>query len=130
MNDDQDEPQSLFSDSDQLKLLQLLTRRAMSERRKREAGSASDAALSGQIAPLAVESVPERWRLLPDDVHLHGWQRDALPIWLENGRGTIKVATGGGNTMFALAAANALQNDGAPDRRRVVVVLPYPLLVQ
>lgn len=120
-----------FTDVDRLSLLQLMTRRAMSERRAslREAedqGSGSPTPSKGH--PEA--ALPARWRLVPEDVALYDWQRECLPLWLARGRGTVKVATGGGKTMFALAAAQALQNEREPDLRLVVVVPTIPLMFQ
>jgi superfamily II DNA or RNA helicase len=40
------------------------------------------------------------------------------------------VATGGGKTLFAVAAAQQLQNEGEPDLRLVVVVPTIPLMFQ
>lgn len=50
-------------------------------------------------------------------------------MWLNQLRGTIKVATGGGKTVFALAAAQALQHR-EPDLRVVIVVPTIPLMLQ
>lgn len=121
-----------FTDEDRLRLLQLMTRRVMVERKSR----ASDREDNGinpdrrvKAAPLAVAD-SEFWRLLPDGVALHDWQRECLPLWLSDGRGTIKVATGGGKTLFALAAAQRLQNEREPDLRLVVVVPTITLMLQ
>ena len=75
-------------------------------------------------------SIPACWRLVPEEVTLHNWQRECLPCWLDRGRGTVKVATGGGKTLFALAAAQELQNEREPDLRLVVVVPTIPLMFQ
>jgi len=79
---------------------------------------------------VAQRTPPEIWRILPAGVALYEWQKECLPLWLSKGRGTIKVATGGGKTMFALAAAEKLQNECEPDLRLVVVVPTIPLMFQ
>lgn len=132
MNSDQQQEGSIFGADDRLLLLQLQTRRAMAERRARKA--AADARGAGTEDSERSEhpdaAVPERWRLVPRDVSLYDWQQECLPLWLGEGRGTVKVATGGGKTLFALAAAQALQNDREPDLRLVVVVPTIPLMFQ
>lgn len=123
---------SCFSDEDRLRLLQLLTRQAMDERRRRETSrDADDPEIeSADPAKRATAEIPARWRLLPENATLYDWQRECLPLWMEHGRGTIKVATGGGKTLFALAAAQQLQNERVPDLRLVVVVPTIPLMFQ
>src|SRR5690606_21385584 len=93
----------IFSDADQLALLQLTTRKVMATRRAK--GKAVDAGddEAGTDAEPPLATVPEVWRLLPEGLELFDWQRECLPIWLKGGRGTVKVATGGGKTLFALA---------------------------
>ena len=121
-----------FTKDDHLRLLQLMTRRAMAERRGKtcEGGDGETAARGerGKVAPEAV--LPRSWRLVPDGTSLYQWQVECLRLWLANRRGTIKVATGGGKTLFALAAAEQLQNDREPDLRLVVVVPTIPLMFQ
>nr|WP_225937321.1 DEAD/DEAH box helicase [Myxococcus sp. RHSTA-1-4] len=111
-------------------MLQLHARRAIAERIASEQSSepADDAESTEeeQTAPV----VPAVWRLVPTDVSLHDWQAECLPKWLERGRGTIKVATGGGKTLFAMAAAQELHNRQQPDLRVAIVVPTIPLMLQ
>ena len=121
-----------FTDEDRLRLLQLMTRRVMVERQSRASDREDndiDPDRQANAAPLGVAD-SAFWRLLPDGVSLYDWQRECLPAWLSDGRGTIKVATGGGKTLFALAAAQSLQNEREPDLRLVVVVPTIPLMLQ
>jgi superfamily II DNA or RNA helicase len=121
-----------FTDKDQLLLLQLTTRRAMAERQRRAASKKSEALQADNTRePIPAQvSSPLRWRLLAEGTSLYDWQRDALPLWLSEGRGTVKVATGGGKTLFALAVAERLQNERESDLRLVVVVPTIPLMFQ
>lgn len=121
----------VFSNDDQLRLLQLMTRKVMKERLRpalEEEGEQDE----GEQARVASEEVviPQKWRLVSDEISLYDWQRDCLPRWLAQGRGTVKVATGGGKTLFALAAAQKLQNEQMPDLRLAIVVPTIPLLFQ
>lgn len=121
-----------FTGEDRLRLLQLMTRRAMAERLSRAAerdGGDVDTDRGGEARPAALD-IAARWRLIPEGVSLYDWQRECLQLWLSRGRGTIKVATGGGKTLFALAAAQHLQNEREPNLRLVVVVPTIPLLFQ
>lgn len=122
-----------FSDHDRLLLQQLLTRQSLAERRASQSpnddSDEGDAALS-ELSPTVHIEVPQQWRLLSDKVVLHDWQRDCLAKWLTLDNGTVKVATGGGKTIFALAVAQALQNEREPDLRLVIVVPTIPLMHQ
>ena len=64
----------------------------------------------------------------PDNLVLRDYQRQAVVNWLENkGRGTLKMATGSGKTIIALAIATELyQKIGL---RVLIVVCPYRHLV-
>ena len=137
-------PDAIFAAKDRLQLLQLLARRQMAERLAKKAVAPSDPPdltsdddeegddeESPSSAALPIE-IPASWKLIPEEISLHAWQKKCLPIWLEEqgGRGTVKVATGGGKTLFALAAMEALQNQKEPDLRVVIVVPTIPLMVQ
>ena len=69
-----------FTDIDRLHLLQLLTRRAMAERRSRVEdgeGIGIDIDDHAETEPAAIDEA-SRWRLLPDGVPLYDWQGGAL----------------------------------------------------
>lgn len=105
----------------------MAARRARSVEPEEDDDSPDDTA-SGRNG--AAVRAPRRWRLLPDGLTLHRWQQDCLPLWLEHGHGTVKVATGGGKTLFALAAAQALQNEREAELRLIIVVPTIPLMFQ
>ncbi|WP_343424941.1 DEAD/DEAH box helicase family protein [Candidatus Amarolinea dominans] len=130
MNDRHKDQEFGFTDSDRLLLLQLMTRRAMAERSTEAAESDDGVIRSAPDATLGDAAIPARWRLVPEGATLYEWQHECLNRWLKDGRGTVKVATGGGKTLFALAAAQALQNEREPDLRMVVVVPTIPLMFQ
>lgn len=127
-----DSPDISFSDQDRLLLQQLLTRQSLAERRvnqtaERDNNDENDA--DGSQPPAASVAIPDQWQLI-GEIDLHTWQRDCLAEWLARGNGTVKVATGGGKTIFALAAAQTLQNKKEPDLRLVIVVPTIPLMHQ
>jgi len=129
-------PATVFDSAARLQLLQLLARRQLAERlvKQTEATDAaagdSDEEAERDEPSTATSVIPSKWRFLPDGFKLHEWQQDCLPKWLAAGKGTVKVATGGGKTLFALAAAEHLQNEQEPDLRLVIVVPTVPLMVQ
>lgn len=125
-----EKPELVFelSAEEHLRLLQLTTRQAMAARRLRGDSAGIGASEDVHVAPLQAE-IPEHWRLVPEDFSPHPWQRECLPLWLQEGRGTVKVATGGGKTLFALYAAQELQHR-MHDLRVVIVVPTIPLLYQ
>ena len=64
----------------------------------------------------------------PDDLYLRKYQHQAVANWLENkGRGTLKMATGSGKTIIALAIACELYRQ--IDLQALIVVCPYRHLV-
>lgn len=127
-----------FSDDDRLALLQLLIRRAITERRARErdlnlSGGDDQAESTPQPHSSSIAdsqtAPPSLWRLVTQGVTLHAWQRRCMELWLPKGRGTVKVATGGGKTVFALAASEQLQHR-VPELRVAIVVPTIPLMYQ
>jgi superfamily II DNA or RNA helicase len=113
-----------FGNAERLLLAQLETARSIHERRE---GKSVDAA-AVQCETQGLDEGP--WKLLSARFTPHDWQRRCLDKWLPLGRGTVKVATGGGKTKFALLAAQELQRTRAPDLRMVVVVPTVPLMYQ
>ena len=76
------------------------------------------------------DSLPEKWNLLKD-IDLHDWQTDCKKKWFEAGcRGVVKVVTGAGKTVLALAVAQELQNSHKSDLRVAVVVPTIVLMGQ
>lgn len=62
---------------------------------------------------------------------LHDWQEACVRAWLANGkRGVIKVVTGAGKTILALAVAERLQRTERPSLRVAIVVPTVVLLHQ
>lgn len=119
-----------FTQKDRLLLLQLSSRRAVAERREREESPSDEGDRRTGLPTAKVGTPPDRWELVPKAVELFDWQKECLEIWLQEARGTVKVATGAGKTRLALAAAERLQNDRDPDLRLVVVVPTIPLMYQ
>ena len=75
-------------------------------------------------------SLPARWELTRG-INLHDWQRHCVDAWFDaNERGVIKVVTGAGKTILALAIAEKLQQTRRPDLRIAIVVPTLVLLDQ
>jgi superfamily II DNA or RNA helicase len=96
-------------------------------RRKRSEGSNEEQFLSARASDT---SLPERWNLTRG-IDLHTWQRECVDAWFAAGtRGVLKVVTGAGKTILALAIAEKLQQTAAHELRVAVVVPTVVLLVQ
>ena len=124
-------PSEIFSSEQHLTLQQLLTRQSLAAQK----ASAQDAfnGKTGEIDDSAAGEQPDRtskWHLISRGIKLHEWQTICIEKWLESGRGTVKVATGGGKTIFALAAAEALQRYQVPDLKLAIIVPTIPLMHQ
>lgn len=67
---------------------------------------------------------------VPEDVHLHGYQNDAIDMWQEKGfRGIFDMATGTGKTYTGLGAIARL-SEFLEDKLAVFIVCPYQHLVE
>ncbi len=78
----------------------------------------------------APRPMPERWELL-QGITLHPWQQECRDKWFGAGlKGTVKVVTGAGKTLLALAIAERLQHTTAPDLLIAVVVPTVVLMDQ
>jgi superfamily II DNA or RNA helicase len=102
----------------QLRLLAAAERRSERDRREVE----TDDRL------IERDGLPTEW-IFTRDIDLHGWQHAARSAWFDAGRsGTIKVVTGAGKTVVALAIAEQLHRDD-PDLR-VAIVVPTIVLME
>ena len=112
-----------LSERDRLQLQQLRLL-AWAEDRDRRDRRSNDVAATDDDRVQA-----DRWRLI-SGLQLHAWQAGAVEAWFSAGRrGTIKVVTGAGKTILALAIAERLQHDD-PDLRMAVVVPTIVLMNQ
>ncbi|MAG69159.1 MAG: hypothetical protein CL471_02490 [Acidobacteria bacterium] len=77
------------------------------------------------------ESVlPDKWHLTKG-VTLYPWQTECIRSWFRNNtRGTVKVVTGGGKTILALAIIERLQNKKLSDLRVAIIVPTIVLMNQ
>lgn len=76
--------------------------------------------------PEIEESEIKKWRMLID-VTLYPWQKKAVDLWLQKKRGTMKVVTGAGKTILALAIIEELQRQDS--ELRVVIIVPTIVLL-
>jgi superfamily II DNA or RNA helicase len=94
--------------------------------------AAGDPVTSGGSAPDRPETdaLPDSW-CLTRAIDLHDWQDQCVSEWFRSGkRGVIKVVTGAGKTVLALAIAERLQRTEWPSLRLAVVVPTIVLLNQ
>jgi len=83
----------------------------------------SDADTTEDITVEPVER-PSRWSMT-QGVNLYSWQKDCLTHY--QGNGVVKVVTGAGKTLFALALAEQLQ--GETQNLKVLIVVPTIVLM-
>ncbi len=78
----------------------------------------------------AAVTLPDLWELTRG-ISLHDWQRDCVEAWFQAPhRGVLKVVTGAGKTLLALAIAERLQQRVERDLRIAIVVPTVVLLNQ
>ena len=96
----------------------------------RRAGSKGPAAQQPSSPSEKISLRPERWELTRG-IDLHSWQKQCVDAWFKAGeRGILKVVTGAGKTILALAIAERLQQTTAQDLRLAIVVPTIVLLAQ
>lgn len=114
-----------YSPPDELQLQQLLQARFW-ETRNGRSGSPVHSVDSSKIQ--REQGLPDQWKLL-EGLDLHEWQERCVDAWFNNGkRGVIKVVTGAGKTILALAIAQRLQQK--ENQLRVAVVVPTTVLLE
>jgi superfamily II DNA or RNA helicase len=90
---------------------------------------------SGKLRPSIVTEpdpvdLPKEWELTRG-ITLHSWQQQCVEGWFAaDKRGVIKVVTGAGKTMLALAIIEKLQRNSMPGLRVAIVVPTIVLLDQ
>lgn len=111
-----------LSDAEQLQLLQL---EQLSSWAQRQSNPEDDRALD---EPQGIEVLPTHWALVRD-IKLYDWQEAAVQRWFNVGkRGIIKVVTGAGKTLLALAIAERLQR--VDHDLRLAIVVPTVVLLE
>ncbi len=73
------------------------------------------------------KSFDGKW-VLTKGVKRYAWQEECIGIWLTKGIGTVKVVTGGGKTILALAIIEVVQNR-LHTELRVVIIVPTIVLM-
>jgi superfamily II DNA or RNA helicase len=125
MTGERDQSAWRFGEPEQLTLHQLRLLEWLDSRTVRPT---EDTAVAPTTATTA--AMPEKWHLARD-VQLYEWQAECIEKWFAaGGRGTVKVVTGGGKTLLALALAERLQNQQVSDLRVAVVVPTIVLMHQ
>jgi superfamily II DNA or RNA helicase len=113
--------------AERLELQQLLQTDFWSRRGVSDGGS-NDKKHSPAIENM--QGLPSVWELTRG-IDLHHWQQQCVHTWFSAGRkGVLKVVTGAGKTILALAIAEKLQRDWARDLRVAIVVPTIVLLDQ
>ncbi|HEX6510010.1 MAG TPA: DEAD/DEAH box helicase, partial [Chloroflexota bacterium] len=116
-----------LSPQEELHLQQLFQSHYWSERSR--ANLAERSAAKNSPTDEQPEALPEAWTLTHGLI-LHDWQKQCVESWFQNDkRGVIKVVTGAGKTVLALAIAEQLQRT-EPTLRVAVVVPTIVLLTQ
>jgi hypothetical protein len=83
----------------------------------------------GYSVPTAQPDFPSLYPVAPHWLHLRPYQQQAIANWFSNkGRGTLKMATGSGKTITALAIATRLYEE--IHLQSLIIVCPYRHLVQ
>ena len=118
----------LLSPQEELQLQQLLQAKFWQE--KTRAADNVDQKAQGTEPSSITTSIPDEWDLVKG-ITLHDWQQQCVDAWFDNSRrGVIKVVTGAGKTILALAIAQRLQRTEVPQLRLAVVVPTTVLLEQ
>ena len=118
--------QNVLNDQDTLVLhqLRILEWLDQSARSKPKTDGATESANNTFL------EIPQRWDLTKG-IEPYEWQKKCIRNWFENnGRGTVKVVTGGGKTLLALAIAQELQNTKESDLYVAIVVPTIVLMHQ
>lgn len=118
----EDRKREMFGDAERLELHQLRVLESLYEER--------DDNTVARAEPVE-GAMPERWVMTHGLDALYAWQMEARQRWVEHDcKGTLKVVTGAGKTILALALAEHLQNTRQPELCVAVVAPTIPLMKQ
>lgn len=116
-----------FGDKERLQLHQYRILEWLESQRSRDR---SDAALGEEAQRQCLSDLDDAWQLL-QGIRLSAWQEDCKQAWFRNQKkGTVKVVTGAGKTILALAIVEQLQNEQIRDLRVAIVVPTIVLMNQ
>lgn len=124
MEDTRPDAANCFTDEQRLALAQL---RALEWLTRAERGTGGEPSFAPEQQSI-VTTLPDEWQLTRG-VQLYDWQQECVQRWFDNEcRGTLKVVTGAGKTLLALAIMERLHNQ--TDRQlRVAIVVPTIVLM-
>ncbi len=113
-----------LTDEDRLRLQQLKLMEWAETR-----SSSKEVVAKAEDRQIPVENIADNWSLT-QDLDLSPWQKSARDSWFDAGRrGTVKVVTGAGKTVLAMAITERLQAED-PDLRVAIVVPTIVLMNQ
>jgi superfamily II DNA or RNA helicase len=102
-----------LTSAERLELQQLLQMDFWSRRKASEGPGEPQPSPTSEIK----RELPEKWELTRG-IDLHAWQLQCVDAWFMAGsKGVLKVVTGAGKTILALAIAEKLQQTKAHDLR-------------
>jgi superfamily II DNA or RNA helicase len=127
-NSDHEQREIPFGPKESLKLHQLRLLEWMTTTGSKRFGDESLEIPSDEKKQAA--SLPDLWNLTKG-VEPYEWQKKCVAKWFENnGRGTVKVVTGGGKTLLAMSIAELLHNQYDKDLHLAIVVPTIVLMHQ
>jgi superfamily II DNA or RNA helicase len=114
---------NVFNPEDHLLLHQLRLLEWIDAKNSNEEGEREEVQIAAPV-------LPDRWHLTKD-VTLYPWQKECVDSWFGNDtRGTVKVVTGGGKTILALAIIERLQCTKQVNLRVAIIVPTIVLMNQ
>ena len=114
----------MFGKAERLALHQLRILEWQAEKEGKATSGGNDSGSGSKLR------MPDKW-VLTAGLDLYDWQKRCVEKWFdEGGRGTVKVVTGSGKTLLALAIAEALQNRKEPSLYVAVIVPTIVLMHQ
>lgn len=115
-----------FQSDEELKLHQLRIKEYWFNKQKDKSNQPQNQSLEAGQELITDE---HNW-ILTKDIDLYDWQKECVEKWFQNKKGTIKVVTGAGKTILALAIIEKLRNEVCKDLYVAIVVPTIVLMNQ